>query len=146
MKVYEHNQWSLIPIAVFVAVIVAAGAYGGTAATPPQLFFFVLLVLIVLAAFARMTTRVDDSGIAWAFTLGIPGSSLAFADIERVERVRTNILEGWGIHWTPWHGWLWNVGGFDAVQFFLRDGRRVTVGTNDPDTFIAAVNARLAGN
>ena len=146
MKGYEHNQWSLIPIGVFVAVIVAAGAYGGTAATPPQLFFFVLLVLVILVAFARMTTRVDESGVRWAFTLGSPSVSLAFVDIERIERVRTSIFEGWGIHWTPWHGWLWNVGGFDAVEFFLKDGRRLTVGTDDPGAFMDAINARLAGN
>ncbi len=144
MKVYEHHQWAVIPIAVFVAVIVGATAYGGTAAAPAPAFFFALLVLAVLAAFARLTTRVDDRSVRWAFTLGIPRAAVGFDEIERVERVRTNLLEGWGIHWTPWHGWLWNVSGFDAVQFFLKDGRRLTVGTDDATAFLDAVNSRLA--
>ena len=144
MKVYEHHQWALFPVVVVVAVIVAAVAYAGPGAAPIQALFFVLLIVLVLAAFARLTTRVDDSGVRWAYTLGIPCGSLLFNEIERVEPVRTNIFEGWGIHWTPWHGWLWNVSGFDAVQFFLRDGRRLAVGTDDSAAFIEAINARLA--
>jgi len=37
------------------------------------------------------------------------------------------------------HGWLWNVWGFRAVKFVLRNGRRVTLGTDDPQGLLTAI-------
>ena len=67
------------------------------------------------------------------------GGSLAFADLDRAEPATTNVLEGWGIHLTMRHGWLWNVWGFRAVKFVLRNGRRVTLGTDDPQGLLTAI-------
>lgn len=95
--------------------------------------------MLMTATFARLTTRVDRTGISWSFTFGIPARHIAFAELERAELTTTSIFEGWGIHWTARHGWLWNVWGFRAVELFLRNGRRVTLGTDDPHGLAAAI-------
>lgn len=142
MIVYEHNQWGAIPIAVAVVILLLAGAVFDVSQQPFGLIM--LLAVAALIAFARLVTRVDETGVSWAFTAGMPRGHIDFADIYRVERVQTNLFEGWGIHWTWWHGWVWNVSGFEAVEFFLKDGRRVTLGTNDPQGLYGAVTQRLA--
>ena len=45
---------------------------------------------------------------------------------------------GWGIHLTP-YGWLYNVSGWDAVAITLRNGRRVSLGTDQPNELCAAI-------
>jgi hypothetical protein len=70
---------------------------------------------------------------------GVPGGHVSFADLDHAEITRTNLFEGWGIHWTLWHGWLWNVSGFRAVELFYRGGRRVTLGTDDPQGLFDAI-------
>ena len=97
--------------------------------------------IFVLAAllFSRLTIRVDAAAVTWSFGWGWPGGSIAMAQIARAEVTQTNLFEGWGIHWTIWHGWLWNAGGFQAVEIFKANGGGVTLGTNDPQGLWQAI-------
>ncbi len=142
MSAYEHNQWGAIPIVAAVAILLFAGAVIDVSQQPAGAIL--LVVVAVLIGFARLATRVDETGVSWAFTAGVPRGHIEFTEIYRMERVRTNLLEGWGIHWTWWHGWLWNVGGFDAVEFFLKNGKRITLGTSDAEGLYKAILSRLA--
>jgi len=89
--------------------------------------------------FTRLTIRVDANGVTWHLGWGWPGGALATSEIERAEITRTSLFEGWGIHWTIWHGWLWNVGGFQAVEITKTDGSRITLGTDDPQGLFQAI-------
>ncbi len=141
MSAYEHNQWGAIPIVVAVVIFLFAGAVVDVSQQPAAAVL--LIAAGVLIAFARLATRVDETGVSWAFTAGVPRGYIGFNEIYRMERVRTSLIEGWGIHWTWWHGWLWNVGGFDAVQFLLKNGKSITLGTNDAEGLYKAVLSRL---
>jgi hypothetical protein len=136
MQAYEHRQWAPLNALLLLAVAVVA-ACAGAQNVPVHLV--ALVVILIGIAFSRLTTRVDQEAISWSFTFGAPGGRLAFADLDRAEVTRTNLFEGFGIHWTLWHGWLWNVWGFRAVELFRRDGRRVTIGTDDPQSLLAAI-------
>jgi hypothetical protein len=136
MQAYEHRQWAPWSI-VIVLVLIAAISYarhGGEA-----LVALLVFVGIIVVGFARLTTQVDRNGVLWSFTFGVPGGHVNFADLDHAEITRTNMFEGWGIHWTVWHGWLWNVSGFRAVELFYRNGRRVTLGTDDPQGLFDAI-------
>ena len=141
MARYEHSQWGTIPVAFAFVILIGAGAMAHL--VEPALAVPMLALVAVLIGFARLTIGVDENGVAWTFTAGMPRGHLSYDDIASVQRVHTNILEGWGIHWTWWHGWLWNVAGFDAVEFFLKDGRRITLGTNDGAGLYDAVARHL---
>jgi hypothetical protein len=53
------------------------------------------------------------------------------------------MMEGFGVHWTFRHGWLWNVAGSDAVMIRKRNGKAVTLGTDDAQGLYNAIQAGL---
>jgi hypothetical protein len=142
MDRYEHQQHStwmywvaIVVLAVFVLIERAQPAAG------VGLAIGTIAIAVSMAIFARLSTRVDDRAVSWSFGWGWPRGSIALADIASVEGTETNLLEGWGIHWTIWHGWLWNTGGFQAVEMITRTGSRVTLGTDDPQGLYDAIVA-----
>jgi hypothetical protein len=103
-----------------------------------------VVAVILLASWwmvSVLITRVDAAGVSWSFAWGWPGGRISFDRISRVERTQLNLLErgSAGLHWTIWHGWLWNVAGAEAVEIFLTSGNRVTIGTNDPQGLLDAI-------
>lgn len=140
---YEHRQTAqwLILITAVPAVLMAMGAFMTGAV---GLFVPAVLLLVLGVNFAMLVTRVDANGVSWAYTFGWPGLTIAFADIDRVEMTKTNFWEGWGIHWTIWHGWLWNVSGYGAVMIHRRGAGAITVGTDDPHGLYDAIERARA--
>ncbi len=142
MERYEHRQHSTwmywIAIAVLAIFVFLARSEPSTG---PGLAIASIIVAVSMAAFSRLCTRVDSEAVSWSFGWGWPAGSIALGDIESVEGTETNLLEGWGIHWTIWHGWLWNAGGFQAVEMTKRDGSRITLGTDDPQGLYDAIVA-----
>jgi hypothetical protein len=136
---YEHRQsaqW-IVLIMTVLAVLAAMAAFVSGAY---WMFLEAALFLAIGVGFSTLGTRVTAEGVSWAYTLGWPGGAIAFGDIEKTEVTTTNFwLEGYGIHWTIWHGWLWNVSGYGAVMITTRNGRRTTLGTDDPQGFYAAI-------
>jgi hypothetical protein len=142
MAPYEHDQWGVLQCIFGATVVVVMGTLFVTAgpALRPAAVIFVPLVIGAVIAFARLQTHVDETAIAWAFTFGFPAGRIALDDLANAAITETNLLEGWGIHWTIWHGWLWNVQGFQAVELVRRDGRTVTIGTDDPQGLLEAID------
>ncbi len=101
----------------------------------------VILFTILGVLFSSLTIEVDDQELRWRFGLGVWRKSVALADIVIATPVRNPWWYGLGIHLTP-YGWLYNVGGLDAVQIVLRDGRRVRLGTDEPDRLAHALAPR----
>jgi len=117
---YEHKQVSPWPLAA-LALTTLAGA-----------------------CFTMLRTRVDDNGVSWAFGLGFPRGFLRFEDVEAVALTKTTLAEGYGIHLTRRHGWLWNAAGRDAVTIRKRDGGAITLGSDDALGLYEAIRARLS--
>ncbi len=143
MPSYEHRQsaqWIVVVSAVPAVLFGMAGFLTGIVAA----FLLAVLLVVVAVAFSTLTTRVDTAGVTWAYTLGWPGATIPFDDIGTVEVTKTNFWEGWGIHWTIWHGWLWNVSGYGAVMIHRRGGGAVTVGTDDPHGLYDAIERARA--
>jgi hypothetical protein len=128
--------WIMLPI---VAIALAAWFTSPGLETLVPLAFLVIVIGVLGGVFTRLTIRVDADAVTWHFGWGFPGSAIPTSQIERVEVTRTNLLEGWGIHWTIWHGWLWNAGGFQAVEIFKTDGGKLTLGTDDPQGLFQAI-------
>lgn len=146
--VYEHRQIGWVVIAVMlgvIAVISVAHAISERSGDRQLAFNLVVIVTALTAAiFSSLTIRVTDRSMAWWFGMPMIGRRIALSEIESIAPTRTNVMEGWGIHLTFWHGWLWNVSGFNAVQIKLRSGTRFAVGTPEPQAVVDAV-ARTNG-
>lgn len=142
MERYVHRQYSPL-MSILLVLLVAANMSAGW--TDGYSRIVAVVILVFMATFALLTTQVDERGVRWAFTFGVPSGRIALEQIESVAVTQTNWLEGWGLHWTIWHGWLWNVSGFQAVEIHYGGGKRVTLGTDEPHALCAAIE-RMRGS
>ncbi len=135
----QHAMWMWFILIPIVAIVIAAWFNSRNAAVLAPCAVATASIALVLSIFMKLSIRVDASAVTWHFGYGWPGGSIALGDIASAEVTQTNLLEGWGLHWTIWHGWLWNVGGFQAVEIFKTNGGGVTLGTDDPQGLSQAI-------
>jgi hypothetical protein len=135
----QHAVWMwIIPLAI-IALILAAWSTDPRLAMALPAAVVIVPVLLLGATFTRLTIRVDADAVRWHFGWSFPSGSIAMGEIARAQITRTNLFEGWGVHWTIWHGWLWNAGGFAAVEIVKTSGGGVTLGTDDPQGLFEAI-------
>lgn len=134
---YQHTQrGTLILIAMAIATVITA--LGGLAMRPAWVAVPVLLLGAWL--FHSLTIEVTDGELRWSFGPGLIRKRVSLDQIISAEPVRTNIIEGWGIHLSRF-GWLYNVSGFDAVAVKMKNGQHFALGTDEP-ALLAALLAR----
>jgi len=144
---YRHTQigWTLIVLVVAVVLaeltIVAFRAPQGTLALALS-GALVAVAAVMLALFSTLTVAVDDRAVRLWFGLGSLRREVMLADVTSARMVRNHWYGGWGVRIIP-RGRLYNVGGLDAVELQMDNGRVVRVGTDQPDALLAAVDAAL---
>lgn len=142
MKTYHHTQLGTL---ILVAMSVAAlGMLLGGLALRPLLFGIPILALCAWL-FHSLTIEIAEGELRWLFGPGWIHKQVSLAEIASARIVRTNVLEGWGIHLSRF-GWLYNVSGFDAVAFTMKNGKRFCLGTDEPAVLMAKLNESLAAN
>lgn len=140
---YEHRQvgvWMLVPAAI---IVTGSIFFWHSQSGSPVKFIVFPVAIVAMLLFSVLLTGVDARGVSWKFVAGFPSGFIPFEEIAAAEITHTSLFEGIGIHWTIWHGWLWNVSGFQAVMIRKRSGQRITIGTDDPHGFCDAIRARL---
>lgn len=150
---YRHTQvgWTMIVLVVAVVLaeltIVAFSEPQGTLALALS-GALVAIVAVMLALFSTLTVVVDDQAVRLWFGFGSLRREVMLADVIAARKVRNHWYAGWGVRIIP-GGRLYNVGGLDAVELEMDNGRVVRVGTDQPDALLAAalaaVNAALEG-
>ncbi len=144
---YRHTQvgWTLIVLVVAVVLaeltVVAFSAPQSTLALALA-GALVAVVAVVLALFATLTVVVDDSTVSLSFGFGSLRREIMLAEVAAARKVRDHWYDGWGVRIIP-GGRLYNVGGLDAVELEMDNGRVVRVGTDQPDALLAAISAAL---
>lgn len=137
---YKHTQ------KVPEKVMLAAGLAGLLVSLTPSGFLARLALIGILGStaytFRSLTVEVDDNEIRLQFGDGPIRKSFPMHDVSSVQTTRTQPLQGWGIHWTG-GGWLYNIYGLDAVEISFTDGKRVLIGTDQPEQLAAAIDGRL---
>ena len=129
---YKHTQIGYFMIgcgavAFFIALEVFFRKASGLA-----LLGGVAAIFVIVGLFATLTVEVRDGLLKFRFGPGLIRKTLRISDIESCEIVRNPWYYGWGIHATS-KGWVYNVSGFEAVEIFMNDGRRLRVGTDEPE-------------
>jgi hypothetical protein len=136
MKTYQHTQrGAVILVAMAIAVVVAIII---SLAVSRALLVAVPIFLLVGWLFGSLTIEVMNGELRWRFGPGLIRKEVSLADISSTQPVRTNVLEGWGIHFSR-YGWLYNVSGHDAVAIALKNGKRFALGTDEPAALVAAL-------
>lgn len=142
--VWRESQpmWALL-VLMPAAGLLVWGVTAGTHLAGPMAALALALQLPLLL-FGRMVTEVRGDSLQWRFGwLGLPRWRRQLDDIVAVEPARSRPLEGWGIRITG-EGMLYNSHGLQAVRVTQRNGRRLRLGTQDPQRLIQALQPRIA--
>jgi hypothetical protein len=142
---YRHTQIGWTLIVLVVAAVLAEFLIVALSATPGTLALalsgaLVAVAAVLLTLFSTLTVVVDDRALRLWFGVGSLRREVMLADVTGSRKVRNHWYTGWGVRVTP-GGRIYNVGGFDAVELELDNGRVVRVGTDEPDALLAAVQA-----
>jgi hypothetical protein len=139
---YRHTQvgnW-ILPLVLGIGLLpLAIGLFVHPAALSGAILVVPVLGLCAWL-FRSLTIEVADGELRWRFGPGWIRRQVRLADIVEVTPVRTRVIEGWGIHGSRF-GWLYNVAGFDALAFRLKDGTRFCLGTDDGPRLREAVQS-----
>ena len=145
---YDHTQRSarlLLLLGLAGAGALAALALPATRALPlgPRLTLAASALSLFGAGivFSTLAIRVGDGLLAWHFGAGLLRKSVPLGEIVAEEPATITWMDGWGIHLT-WRGWLYNVGGHEAVLITMRDGKRFMLGTDEPRALVEALRVR----
>jgi hypothetical protein len=140
---YRRTQiaWPTIAPLLFVAALLIP--LFARMQLAPAVWITVAVYAIILLLFATLTVTVTSDGVSAAFGVGVVRKWIPFGEVESFARLRTQWFNGWGIHGYR-GGTLYNASGLSAVEFRLRSGRYVAIGTAEPDALVAAL-AQAAG-
>jgi hypothetical protein len=103
---------------------------------------FVPLAAILVAVgwmFSSLTVEVTSTRLIWFFGPGLLRKSIEREAIVGVSPVRNPWWYGWGVHLTP-RGWLYNVGGLDAVELALSNGSTLRIGSDEARALARALS------
>jgi len=142
---YHHMQrgpWGLLCCA-FAGVFLLAALYSPVLAL--QITFLVtgLFLLLLGASLVHLTVEDEGDRLAVRFSpFPLFRKCIRYDDILGVETARTTFLDGWGIHWSPRGGWVWNIWGYDCVVLRLRRST-LKIGTNDAEELAEFLKSRI---
>jgi hypothetical protein len=139
---YDHTQFSVLFTTIFgvtLLLVLFLMLVTGFKLISVLLFIFFTACLIT---FTTLTVQVEAHQVKLYFGIGLPRKALPLQAIQNLRVVRNSPLLGWGIHWFP-AGWIYNVGGFEAVEIELKDGSRLRIGSDEPDELAKAIEDSL---
>jgi len=135
---YEHTQksplfWILLAAGCGILVVGMASIAAVAACT-----VFILIAL----CFGRLT--VSDKGDSVSIRFGplpVFGARFGYSEITDAAPSRSTVLDGWGIHWVPGRGRIYNIWGFDCVRITIRN-KTVRIGTDDVNGLLQLLKKR----
>ncbi len=141
LKPYQHTQ---IGYAIIISFSVAEIGIIVSFVLKREMILLLPLILISIVEilFFLLTVRADKTLIHLKFGIGLIQKTIPLSDISSCKIARSSPLCGWGIRCIG-NGWLYNVSGLDAVELSLKNGRRIRIGTDDPQGLMEAIQGRI---
>jgi len=143
MTHYQHTQLAGWIIWLPTLICIFLTAYAGFVLSNVVSLIVFAVMLIVLVLFYCLRVIIDDDYLRISFGIGLIRFRFKLNEIDAHSIVKNKWWYGWGIRLGP-DGWLYNIGGLDAILVKLGDGRSVRIGTNAPDELNRALQQRLA--
>jgi hypothetical protein len=140
---YIHRQFgwftvfALTAMAVWFALVAAV--------TPGERGEFQSILLIIAAlqvVFYQLTTIVTESTLTVRYGIGLVAFRFPLSEITQITERTVPWYAGYGIRWVG-DAWLFNVSGRDAIEVTFASGRKLWVGTDDPDGLAAILRLRM---
>lgn len=142
-RAYEHTQTGMLQIVAVIAVmgiiVITTFLFG------PQIVPLAVLMLLVITVlcFATLTVTISSDAVRIRFgPLGLVRKEWRLSEIVSAAVVSNPWYYGYGIRWTP-HGPLYNVAGSGAVEILLVSGKKVRIGTDEPEILAGAISRAI---
>jgi hypothetical protein len=145
---YEHTQkgplaWMLGVVTLAAAVAAVSSGLVGRWLDVALIGGVALIMLLAALCFSYMRVRDDGDGLAIRYgPLPVFRKKIPYADVSAVERGKSKLIDGLGIHWVPGRGWTYNLWGTDCAVLTVK-GKTVRVGSNDADGLVSFLESRL---
>ncbi|WP_417734057.1 hypothetical protein [Rosistilla oblonga] len=142
---YRHTQHAPLCWGLYLLCIPIALATWLTRGMPVLQWLFPVVGLAMLwlaASFHHLT--VEDEGDRISIRFGpLPTfrRSVRYDEIVDARLDRTTVMDGWGIHFSPRGGWVWNLWGRQCVLIQMRRGT-LRVGSDDAERLAEFLQSR----
>ncbi len=135
---YRHTQTGWVTLTGMAAGLVIVGVALVNADENWIALAVLVLLITAMVAYSSLTVTLTDDTLEMRFGPGLIRRRYRLADVESSRVVRNRFYYGWGTRLTP-HGWLYNVSGLDAVEVQFKTGRKVRIGTDEPQALDTAI-------
>jgi hypothetical protein len=140
---YEHTQRATViiwSVAAVIAIILASMYFFGAV----WVTLFVLCIMaVMLAICTTLTVAVDREILTLRYgPVGLIRKEWPLTGIVSATVVTNPWYYGYGIRWTP-HGPLYNIAGPYAVEILLASGKKVRIGTDEPDALVQVIHRAI---
>ncbi|NLS97653.1 MAG: hypothetical protein GXX96_36395 [Planctomycetaceae bacterium] len=145
---YHHTQkapWFLLLFALAALFFTVAWVTKAEPVVPAILLVSGLLMAMLGYSMQHLTVSDEGDRLAISFgPLPLFRRRIRYDDITGVQIGRTTIMDGWGIHWSPWGGWVWSLSAGKSVVIRRRRGV-IKVGTDDAEGLAEFLTSRTGG-
>lgn len=144
MIVYQRTQSARTAVLAKLYLILLLALVVGfldpdTALPSLALTTSILVTAVLFLGFRSLMVTVTPSELELAYSLGWPSKRLERSRIVSVEPLEVPWWDDGGIGLIS-KGWMWNIWGIETVQLTFSDGRRLLIGTDDPEGLTSALN------
>ena len=137
---YRHSQPGYLMIIISVILFVVAVFMYAYGQQQPAIFLGAIGIFIIVFGY-KLTVEIKDGFFRFWFGPGIFWKNVPLEQIAYCGPFKGTIF-GWGIHVGP-GGWLYNVSGMKAVTVVLKSGKKMHIGTDEPQRLVEAVNSAI---
>jgi len=135
---YRHTQIGWVTLTAMAAGLVIVGSALVSADENWVALAVLVLLIVAMIAYSSLTVTISDDTLEVRYGPGLIRRQYQLADVVSSKAVRNPFYYGWGTRLTP-HGWLYNVSGFDAVEVEFNTGKKIRIGTDEPQTLVTAI-------
>lgn len=143
---YAHTQkagvpfYAILVLGIFVCVMML---FAVGVPPVPVCILMPLVLLWAILLMSSLTVTMDDQFLRVRFGPGVFFKKIPLSEIAATGPKYTTYIWGWGIRWYP-VGWLYNVAGFQSVEVILKNGRKVRIGTDEPEKLAETIMNTIA--
>ena len=140
---YIHRQFGWFTVFALTAMAVWFAFVAALSPGDRGEFQSIFLMIAALQlAFYQLTTIVTESTLTVRYGIGLLAFRFPLSEITQITERSVPWYAGYGIRWVG-DAWLFKVSGNDAIEVTFASGRKVWVGTDDPDGLGAILRLRM---